>query len=1132
MTHHHIPRRALAGLTAGALALTGIAASAVPATADDGPVEAGIVVNKVENLPADFINGVDVSSAIALEHSGVVFKDAEGNPADLFDVLADAGVTDVRVRVWNNPFDAAGNGYGGGDTDVARAVEIGERATDAGLGVLVDFHYSDFWADPAKQKAPKAWASLSVADKASAVEQFTTDALEEFAAAGVDVEMVQVGNETNNGVAGVTGWAGMAQIFSAGSAAVREVFPDALVALHFTNPESAGRYAGYAANLANAGVDYDVFASSYYPFWHGTLSNLTSVLSQVATTYGKKVMVAETSWAYTLDDGDGHGNVIDLPSEATQYPVSVQGQATAVRDVIQAVADVGAAGIGVFYWEPAWLPVGPPSQLEANKVLWERDGSGWASSFAGEYDPDDAGEWYGGSAWDNQALFDHDGVPLESLNVFAYARTGAVAPRAVTDVEKVTLTVDEGAAVQLPATVRVSYNDGTTDAETVTWSESAGWIDGVGVYRVTGTTASGHATWADVTVARANALRNGGFELADTTMWSRTGTGLTVRATDDPHTGTRSSHFYSGSAYTFTLSQTVTGLDAGDYLASGFLQGDGESTTGTVTLKATTSGGATASAAFGLNGWQAWSNPSTDAVHVAAGESVTVTVTANLPAGAWGTLDDLTLVRAAQTGADTSALADAVHRAESITRSVYTAESLARLDTALEIAHVVLGALAPTAAKVDGALARIEEALDALEVDGELPDPTVAPVAITVVDGDPVVLPATVTVTAYDGSTTQDAVRWNPLPVILGPGTFTVDGVTQGGLAVPATITVTEKQWLRNGGFEDVDLSMWTLGGTGLTIGASGDAAAGSRAAAFWSDVDYTATVSQTVTGLPSGRYVASATTQGGGTAAGDTIAVRATSAAGTASAPLELAGWREFRTATTAPITVGANGTVTVSVALDLSAGAWGTIDALKLVRVDEGARTAPAGAVLSHDNGWDTGLKDGDYNVRLNLWWGENGSAFKLYENGVHIATVRLGYGGVGAQAASVPVSGRVNGTYVYTGELVNSRGTTATGSVTVQVTDANPGKPVLSHDNWDGDGTYLVTANLWWGTNATGYRFYADDVLVAEGALTAATPSAQTAKLPVTGAGIGQHVYRVEFVNAAGSTQSAPITVTVRR
>jgi arabinogalactan endo-1,4-beta-galactosidase len=303
-----LPRRlrATAYLASGSLILAAVPGAVLPAAAaDQGPVDAGIVVQKVEGMPEGFMRGVDVSTALSLEESGVTFRDTDGQVADLFDVLAESGVTDVRVRVWNDPWDAQGHGYGAGNVDVERAVEIGERATAAGLGVLVDFHYSDFWADPSKQKAPKAWADLAVAEKAAAVETYTAVSLQAFEDAGVDVTMVQVGNETNNGVAGVTGWDDMAQVFSAGSAAVRDVLPDALVALHFTNPESAGRYAGYAAELDARNVDYDVFASSYYPFWHGTLDNLTTVLSDVAATYGKKVMVAETSWARTLEDGDG-----------------------------------------------------------------------------------------------------------------------------------------------------------------------------------------------------------------------------------------------------------------------------------------------------------------------------------------------------------------------------------------------------------------------------------------------------------------------------------------------------------------------------------------------------------------------------------------------------------------------------------------------------------------------------------------------------------------------------------------------------------------------------------------------------------------------------------------------------------
>lgn len=200
--------------------------------------------------------------------------------------------------------------------------------------------------------------------------------------------------------------------------------------------------------------------------------------------------------------------------------------------------------------------------------------------------------------------------------------------------------------------------------------------------------------------------------------------------------------------------------------------------------------------------------------------------------------------------------------------------------------------------------------------------------------------------------------------------------------------------------------------------------------------------------------------------------------------------------------------------------------------VTIPDGATAAPARATLSHDNGWDTGLADGDYTITMNLWWGQNGSSFRLYENGELLSTVPLSYGGLSPQRASVPIAGKPNGTYVYTGELVNTRGVTATTSVTVKVTQANPAKPVLSHDNQDGDGDYTVTANLWWGTNATSYRFFDGDTVVGEGSLRAATPGAQTASLQVAGAPKGTHTYRVEFSNAAGVTSSAPLKVTVKK
>jgi len=637
MPNHPRPT-ALAALTlCVALAVAPLtAAQAAPAAE---PVEAGITVPRVEGLASDFALGVDVSSVLSLEESGVVFRDDDGTPADLFEVLADHGVTDVRVRVWNDPFDAEGRGYGGGNVGVERAVEIGARATAAGLGVAVDFHYSDFWADPAKQKAPKAWAGMDTAETADAVGDFTREALTEFVAAGVDVELVQVGNETNGGVAGVTGWPDMARVFSAGAAAVREVTPDALVAVHVTNPERPGHYAAYAAELAANEVDYDVFASSYYPFWHGTTENLTAVLRQVADTYDKKVMVAETSWVRTLDDADGHPDVIDDAAEA--YPISVQGQATALRDVVQAVADVGDAGIGAYYWEPAWLPVGSPDQLAQNRVLWERDGSGWATSFAGEYDPEDAGEYFGGSAWDNQSLFDVDGTPLESLRTFAYVRTGAVAPREVTGVDTVRLSVTVGDAAVLPERVTVRYSDGTSEESPVTW-EAAPDLSRPGVFEIAGATADGHAALTVVTVSAENLLRNPGFEDPDVSMWIVDGP-LSLRATDDPRTGERSAHFFAAEAMSFTLEQRVDGLPAGRYVAAGALQG-GAFGDGTASIELA-SDADTSAAPFMAGGWRVWSEPRTDEIEIAEGESLTVRVTADLPTDAWGTIDDLALER-------------------------------------------------------------------------------------------------------------------------------------------------------------------------------------------------------------------------------------------------------------------------------------------------------------------------------------------------------------------------------------------------------------------------------------------------------------------------------------------------------
>ena len=392
----------------------------------DKEFENPISLEPVAGLKKDFLFGCDMSTLIAQEKSGVVYYNEAGIKQDPLLTLAENGVNMVRVRVWNDPYDANGNGYGGGNCDTANAIAIGKRATSYNMTCFIDFHYSDFWADPAKQMCPKAWKNMDMTAKTQAIYDYTKESLGQILAAGVDVSLVQIGNEITSGMSGETDWKNISTLLNSASKAVRELSAqyskDIKIAVHFTNPEKPGRYANYAKTLNTNKVDYDVFATSYYSYWHGTLDNLKSVLGNIADTYHKKVMVAEIAYAYTNADGDGHGNTIHSGAWGEfNYDFSEQGQANAVRDCVETLVELGDDAIGICYWEPAWIPV-PNNTGMTRAAIWEKFGSGWASSFAGEYDAKDAGQYYGGSAWDNQALFDFNGYPLSSIEMFEKMR--------------------------------------------------------------------------------------------------------------------------------------------------------------------------------------------------------------------------------------------------------------------------------------------------------------------------------------------------------------------------------------------------------------------------------------------------------------------------------------------------------------------------------------------------------------------------------------------------------------------------------------------------------------------------------------------------------------------------------------
>ncbi len=617
--------------------------------------ESSLYVKKVENLPEDFIFGMDASCVPALEASGVKYYNFSGKEADVYQVLADQGINYIRVRIWNDPFNSDGQGYGGGNCDIHNAVTIGQRATRYGMKLLVNFHYSDFWADPGKQMVPKAWKGMDIEQKTEAVYQFTKDCLQQLKDAGVDVGMVQIGNETNNYMCGEKIWFNIQYLMQAGAKATREIFPEALVALHFANPEKAGSYETYAKKMDYYQVDYDVFASSYYPYWHGSIDNLTDVLSSIARTYGKKVMVMETSYAYTGADTDFNGNTIDDGGAIVKdYPFTVQGQANHLRTLTDAIVNDTENGIGVVYWEGTWISVGGQS-WEENHELWEKYGSGWASSYAASYDAADAGRYYGGCAVDNQALFDEHGKPLESLKVFRLMREGNEIPVQADALEDVTIICDLNAPLVLPETVNAVMTDDSKQAIPVEWHltaemDEAMHSSGVAQYTITGLAGVMEAR-CYVSMVEYNYLQDYSFE-EGSTAWQITDLAnadelyIEDKATDSL-TGTKHMHFWSAAqnSVEFTLEQQVQDLPGGKYQFTVSIMG-GDAGKTDIYAYVKVNGETVSTAPMGITSYGSWDTAVTPAFTCTSEDQVIVGVYVKCQGagnGAWGKIDDALL---------------------------------------------------------------------------------------------------------------------------------------------------------------------------------------------------------------------------------------------------------------------------------------------------------------------------------------------------------------------------------------------------------------------------------------------------------------------------------------------------------
>lgn len=314
--------------------------------------------------------GADLSYVNEMEDCGAVFR-KDGKPVDPFGLMAREGGNVVRVRIWN---DATWTNYSDLD-DVAKTIR---RAKAAGMQVLLDFHYSDDWADGDKQIAPVAWANLDTAAQADALYAYTRDVLAKLEAQRLMPEMVQVGNETNPELMGGTkdkpiDWARNAALFQAGIKAVRDAGKVATinprVMLHIAQPENVEPW--FAAATTAGVTDYDIIGISYYRKWSTkTVPELGQTIARVRQRYGRDVILVETAYPFTNEGADQSPNLLGPDTLLPEYPATPAGQRDYLVDLTQTVVDAG--GIGVVYWEPAWVSTGC-------KTRWDT-GSNWENA--------------------------------------------------------------------------------------------------------------------------------------------------------------------------------------------------------------------------------------------------------------------------------------------------------------------------------------------------------------------------------------------------------------------------------------------------------------------------------------------------------------------------------------------------------------------------------------------------------------------------------------------------------------------------------------------------------------------------------------------------------------------------------
>ena len=305
-----------------------------------------------QNKP--FAKGADVGWLPQMEATGYKFYDSDGKEKDCLQLLKDRGMNSIRLRVWVNPNDDKASGHCSKDETVAMAV----RAQKMGMRIMIDFHYSDSWADPAKQFKPKAWENHSFPELLNDVYNHTFDVINALKTAGVTPEWVQIGNEIPGGMLWPDGstnhWDQLGQLLNKGYDAVKAVDKNIKVIVHVDEGNNNAKFRTFFDNATKQKVRYDVIGLSYYPFWikkdyTEVIADLEFNLNDMVKRYGKEVMIVEIG-----GEDDKVQNTYELLATA-----------------IKAVKNVpNNKGLGVLYWEPE----GARSWSHYNLSAWQADG--------------------------------------------------------------------------------------------------------------------------------------------------------------------------------------------------------------------------------------------------------------------------------------------------------------------------------------------------------------------------------------------------------------------------------------------------------------------------------------------------------------------------------------------------------------------------------------------------------------------------------------------------------------------------------------------------------------------------------------------------------------------------------------